>query len=119
MAEEVANSTRIVPRSLVFSLLLNGSLGFAILVVFLVSAGDLEMILESGSQFPFIDILASCLGSIGAATTLVVVLIILNICSAIGLMSSASRMIWSFSRDQAMPGWRWLRQVGLFLSQQS
>jgi choline transport protein len=111
MAEEVSKSTISVPWSLVTAILLNGVLGFAILVVFLLSAGDFTEILESGATFPFIEILNSRLGSVGAATTLTTMLMFLNACSAIALMSGGSRMIWSFSREQALPGWRWLRRV--------
>ncbi|KAL1988977.1 hypothetical protein VTN96DRAFT_5740 [Rasamsonia emersonii] len=57
VAEEVGNSTLNVPRSLIVSIPLNGCLGFAILIVFLLCADDLQAVLESGSAFPFIEII--------------------------------------------------------------
>ena len=110
MSEEVAKSSVTVPRSMVLSILINGTLGLPMVISMLYCAGDLETLLESGTQFPFMLILANAMGN-GAATALVAAIIVLNACGVIAALSSGSRMMWSFAREQALPGWSWLRKV--------
>lgn len=111
MAEEVANSSRVVPRSMLLALMINGATGFAILIAFLFTAGDLLKIVESSASYPFMYMLASSTGSKGAAVVLSSMMAILQACAGLAGISSGSRMLWSFSREQAIPGWRWVRQV--------
>ncbi|GKZ23629.1 hypothetical protein AbraIFM66951_009906 [Aspergillus brasiliensis] len=111
MAEEVANSSRVVPRSMLLALMINGATGFAILIAFLFTAGDLLKIVESSASYPFMYMLASSTGSQGAAVVLSSMMAILQACAGLAGISSGSRMLWSFSREQAIPGWRWVRQV--------
>ncbi|PLB52816.1 amino acid transporter [Aspergillus steynii IBT 23096] len=111
MAEEVANSSLVVPQSMLFAILINGTLGFGILIAFLFTAGDLSALIESNAAYPFMDILASSTKSKGAAIVLSSMVAILQACAGVGAISSGSRMLWSFSRERAIPGWRWIRQV--------
>ncbi|PWY87966.1 choline transport protein [Aspergillus sclerotioniger CBS 115572] len=111
MAEEVANSTRVVPRSMLSAIIINGVMGFAILIAFLFTAGDLVSIIESNASYPFMYILASSTQSMGAAVVLSSMMAALQACAGLAGISSASRMIWAFARDQAIPGWKWVRQV--------
>lgn len=111
MAEEVANSSLVVPQSMLFAILINGVLGFGILIAFLFTAGDLPALIQSNASYPFMDILASSTKSKGAAIVLSSMVAILQACAGVGAISSGSRMLWSFSRERAIPGWRWIRQV--------
>ncbi|KAE8391712.1 amino acid transporter [Aspergillus alliaceus] len=111
MAEEVANSSLVVAHSMLFAILINGLLGFAILIAFLFTAGDLTAILKSNATYPFMYILQSSTGSTGAAIVLSSIISILQACAGLGAMASGSRMLWAFSRERAIPGWRWIRRV--------
>ncbi|QKX64342.1 uncharacterized protein TRUGW13939_11516 [Talaromyces rugulosus] len=111
MAEEVANSTLVVPQSMLFAMIINGVLGFAILIGFLFTAGDLSTIVESDAAYPFMQILASSTKSKGAAIVLSSMLAVLQAFAGLAALSSGSRMLWSFSREQAIPGWRWIVKV--------
>ncbi|KAE8350627.1 amino acid transporter [Aspergillus coremiiformis] len=111
MAEEVANSSLIVAHSMLFAIIINGLLGFAVLIAFLFTAGDLTAILKSDATYPFMHILQSSTKSTGAAIVLSSMIAILQACAGLGAISSGSRMLWAFSREQAIPGWRWIRQV--------
>lgn len=53
------------------SVLLNGSLGFGMLVAVLFSAGDINQALESPTKYPFIEIFAQGVGSNKGATGMV------------------------------------------------
>ena len=56
MAEEVKNAAVNVPRSMFFTILVNGALGFGSIIALLYSIGDVEAALESPTGWPFIEI---------------------------------------------------------------
>jgi len=116
MSEEVQNSTRNVPRSIIHSLLINGASGFAILLAMLFSVDDISALTRRNSPFPFVDILASSFNSLGGATTIMCVIVVINTVGTVGALSSAGRMTWSFARDHGLPGWQWLQRVDSRLS---
>ncbi|RAH67844.1 choline transport protein [Aspergillus aculeatinus CBS 121060] len=111
MAEEVANSTMVVPHSMLFAIAINGVLGFAMLIAFLFTAGDLSAVLKSDAPYPFMQILESATQSTGAAIVFSSIIAIMQACCGLGGISSGSRMLWAFSREQALPGWRWILQL--------
>ena len=39
------------------------------------------------------------------------IIITLSLCCTVGIAASASRQLWAFSRDRAIPGWAYLQQV--------
>ncbi|KAF4763676.1 hypothetical protein HAV15_001454 [Penicillium sp. str.  len=111
MAEEVANSSVVVPHSMLFAIAINGILGFAMLIAFLFTAGDFTAILKSQATFPFMHILESSTKSKGASIVLSSMMAIMQACAGLGGISSGSRMLWAFSRERALPGWRWIHKV--------
>ena len=113
MAEEVANSTMVVPQSMLFAIMINGILGFAMMVAFLFTAGDLTAIVKSQATYPFMQILQNSTKSQGAAIVLSTMMAVMSACCGLGGISSGSRMLWAFSRERAIPGWRWIHQVCL------
>ncbi|KAF2729584.1 choline transport protein [Polyplosphaeria fusca] len=112
MAEEVKNAPVNVPRATIGSVLVNGFLGFGMLIGILYSLGsDLEGLLKTPYGYPFIQIFMNSCRSVAAATTLASLLLALIFFSTIGLIATSSRMIWSFSRDRGLPGWSFLSKV--------
>ncbi|PYH79071.1 amino acid transporter [Aspergillus uvarum CBS 121591] len=111
MAEEVADSTVVVPHSMLFAIAINGVLGFAMLIAFLFTAGDLSAVLKSDAPYPFMQILENATQSTGAAIVFSSMVAIMQACCGLGGISSGSRMLWAFSREQALPGWRWILQL--------
>lgn len=111
MAEEVANSSVVVPHSMLFAIAINGILGFAMLIAFLFTAGDFTAILKSQAKSPFMHILENSTKSKGATIVLSSMIAIMQACAGLGGISSGSRMLWAFSRERALPGWRWIHKV--------
>lgn len=111
MAEEVANSSTAVPQSMLTAILVNGGMGFGILLAFLFTAGDIDGILKSSSAYPFINIIESATGSKSCAIVLASMVSALQICAGLAGISSGGRMLWAFSRERAIPGWQWISQV--------
>ena len=70
-AEEIQNASVIIPRSMFSSILLNGGLGFGMLIAVLFSAGNIEQALDSPTKYPYIEIFAQAVGSYKGATGMV------------------------------------------------
>ena len=104
MSEEVKNASTDVPRSMLMSLGINGTLAVGLLLAVLFSAADIETLLTVESSLsPFIRIFQSAVGSTVGATIMVSIIIALEFCSAMGCLAAASRMTWSFARDRGLP----------------
>ncbi|KAL4880520.1 amino acid/polyamine transporter I [Aspergillus karnatakaensis] len=111
MSEEITHATTAVPRSILLSVLINGSLGFAMLLAFLFCLGDLDRALASPTGYPFMEVFLSGTGSRGGAAAMAAIVVTVCICSATGMLAAASRQFWAFSRDRGVPGWRVWSQV--------
>ncbi|TVY16639.1 putative amino-acid permease [Lachnellula arida] len=109
MSEEITNATVNVPRAMIFSITLNGLLGWGMLIATLFCLGDATTILEA--PYPFMAIFEQAVGSVGGATAMAAIITVLTICALISFVASASRMTWSFARDRGLPGWRYLSMV--------
>lgn len=111
MSEEIQNASVVVPRSIMFSILINGSLAFGMLITTLFSLNDVQAALNTPTGYPYMEILLQSTGSVAGATVLASILVVMQYCANVGLLASASRMCWSFARDRGLPGWRFLEHV--------
>ena len=116
MAEEIQNAEVIVPWSMVTTTLLNGSLGFAIVIAVLFVTIDITAALESPTGvlgYPFMQIFYDATGSKAGSSVLIAIMIIMSIAATIAFIATASRLIWAFARDRGLPGWRTVSKVCL------
>lgn len=111
MSEEIKNATTVVPRSIVYGLLVNGSIGFATLIATLFCIGDLDAVTGTDFTYPFIAIYVQATQSKGGSAAMVALILLVGLGLDIGIMAAASRMLWSFARDRGVPGWRHISQV--------
>lgn len=84
-------------------MILNGLLGFAMMLTVLFCLGDLSTVVGTKTGFPFIQIFADSVPSIAGATTMAAIVLALTWACAIGITTTASRMTWSFARDRGTP----------------
>lgn len=105
MAEEIPNAAINVPRSIIISTLINGSLAFGMLLAIIFCLGDRQAALEAQETigFPFIEVFISATQSYGGATAMTSILIATFFSCTIGFVATGSRMIWSFARDRGLP----------------
>jgi choline transport protein len=105
MAEEIQSAATVVPKAIMYSIVINGALAFAMVIAMFVSASDLMASLEAGHVlfYPFLDIFRQAVNSTTAACAMAAVILIMGISSGVGVYATASRMIWSFSRDRGLP----------------
>ncbi|KAF2240361.1 amino acid transporter [Trematosphaeria pertusa] len=112
MSEEVRNAAKNVPRSMIYSTLLNGVLAFGILLAVLFHMGSMEDAMNNAPNgFPFIAIFASSVGSKAGATAMTSLIIVLELFCCVDSVAAASRMMWSFARDRGLPGHATLKKV--------
>ena len=103
MSEEVKQSNTVIPRSMVWSQFLNGVLGIAMTIIILFGVGDITATLTTKTNYPIIQILLNATKSKAAASVMTSFMAIIGFFSALGIHASASRLTWSFARDNGLP----------------
>lgn len=114
MSEEIQNAALVVPRSIMFSIFINGALGFAVLLVILYSLNDVEKALKTPTNYAYMQVFLDSTGSVAGATVMASIITIMTFSANIGILATASRMCWSFCRDRGLPGWQSLQHVSPF-----
>ncbi|MCJ1451253.1 hypothetical protein MMC28_001589 [Mycoblastus sanguinarius] len=71
LAEEIENAAIIIPRSMIFSVIFNGALGFGMLIAVLFCLGNADDALNTPTGFPFMEILTNAVRSTGGGTGMV------------------------------------------------
>lgn len=113
MSEEIVNASINVPRSIIFGIMTNGVLGFAMLIAVLFCMGSPEAAFQAvqTNNYPIIEIFVSATHSVAGASVMTAILIVMLYAASTGAVATASRMIWSFARDDGLPFSRYLRTV--------
>lgn len=114
MSEEITNAARAVPTSIMLSVLINGSLGFGMLLALLFCLGDIETALQSPTGYPFMAIFLQATGSVAGTAVMASIVTTMGITTSVGMLATSSRQLWSFARDRGVPGWRIWSQVCTF-----
>lgn len=111
MCEEVQEPSTQVPKAMVATILINLVAGLMFLLPLLFVIPDLGMLAALASGQPVPTIIATAVGSPGGAIGLLIPLMVLGLICGIGCTTAASRCTWAFSRDGAIPGSKWWKQV--------
>lgn len=111
MAEEVSNAAVVIPRAIITGMSLNSLLGFSMMITVLFCLGDVKSVLNTPTGFPFIQIFFNSTHSYAGASVMTAVIMVLTLACSTGITATASRMTWSFARDQGLPFSHFLKQV--------
>ncbi|KAJ4299251.1 hypothetical protein N0V90_004495 [Kalmusia sp. IMI 367209] len=103
MCEEIKHASTALPNALLGSVIINGLTGFAMLIAILYCIGDIEAALKTPTGYPFIEILTQGTTSIAGGTALSAFLVTMFFLATVGVVASASRQLWAFARDNAVP----------------
>ncbi|KAF2178040.1 amino acid transporter [Zopfia rhizophila CBS 207.26] len=105
MSEEIQSAATIVPQALIYSLLINGILGWAMVIAMIFCMGDPNEALNAQATVihPFLHIFHQAVKSTTGAALMASIVVVLGAASTVGCYASASRMLWSFSRDKGPP----------------
>ncbi|KAI4193766.1 MAG: hypothetical protein LQ350_008157 [Teloschistes chrysophthalmus] len=106
MAEEIHGANVVIPWCMLSTTILNGVLGFAMLVAILFVTVDIDSVLKSPTGalgFPFMQVFQDATGSRGGATAMICIVIIMMICASIAFLATSSRIVFAFGRDRGLP----------------
>jgi amino acid transporter len=108
LAEETEHAHHVVPFAMLSAVLLGGVIGMAFLIALNIASGDLPALTRSAT--PVADIVTQTLGRVMGDIFLVVVSFSMFACGLVIFMT-ATRLVWSMSRDRRFPGYRLARRV--------
>jgi amino acid transporter len=115
MCEEVEHPATQVPKALVGTVALNTICGLVFLIPLVFVLPDQTELFNLLSGQPLPTIIKQSVGSSGAAIGLLIPLLVLGLICGIGCTTAASRATWAFSRDGAIPGFKWWKVVNVKL----
>lgn len=103
MSEEIKDASITLPRAMMATVVINGSLGFVMLVTYCFCLGNVETILSNPDVLPFVQTFFIATKSNVGTSFLTSILIILTICGCITNVATASRQMFAFARDKGLP----------------
>jgi amino acid transporter len=110
VAEEVAQPAKRIPRAMIMTILVGGVSGLIAFGGYVLAAPDLAAIVSGENGDPIPGILEASLGTVGSKIFLVVAVTAFLSC-VLSLQAAASRLLFSFARDEMLPGHKWLAKV--------
>ncbi|QIW98593.1 hypothetical protein AMS68_004111 [Peltaster fructicola] len=114
MAEETKNASILVPRCMIWSYILNGSMGIVMLITYCYCLTDVSSALDpttNPSGFPYIYVFRSVTGSDAGAIGLTSIILVLGLAGATSFFASTSRQTFAFARDRGLPAFKWIAAV--------
>lgn len=115
-AEEIKEASWVLPRAMVLSIVLNGILGFIMLITLCFCIGDLSTVLVTPTGYPFIQILYNTTNSLVATNFMTSIVIVLTVACCINNVAGASRQMFAFARDGGLPFSKYLAYVSRLTS---
>jgi amino acid transporter len=110
VAEEVHNPSRRIPLAMILTIVVGLASALIGYMGYVLAAPNLQDIVDGKVADPISAILQASLGDVGVKIFLCVALLSF-ISATLSLQAALSRLIWSFSRDDMMPGSRWLKKL--------
>ena len=115
MSEETRRAQHAVPRTMFYTVVVNGILAYGMVVCLLFTMGPVDDGLYG--QFPIIEICQKATGSTKVASAMVCGLLVISLSVNLASIASVSRLTWAWARDGALP--RWFAYVGVLSPQSS
>ena len=103
MSEETRDAATTIPKVLLLTIAINGTLAFAFLIAVLYSIGNVNAALNTSTGYPIIEIFYQATGSKSAASAMESAIIVVACCAIFGTLASVSRLTWAFARDGGLP----------------
>ncbi|RYP09854.1 hypothetical protein DL764_000988 [Monosporascus ibericus] len=103
MAEEVRDASKTLPRSIVLTTVINGAMGFIMLITFCSVLGSLEDALASPTQQAFLYVFYNSTQSVAGASIMGVLVITMTFFTNMSVTAATSRQLFAFARDQGVP----------------
>lgn len=89
----------------------NALFAFIMAITLIFNMGDIDSLLESPTRQPFIQLFYNATQSYAATNVMTSIVVVMLSACCISEVATASRQLWSFARDTALPGSAWLSVV--------
>lgn len=98
---------------MIATVLLNGALGFAVVLALCFCLGDYDAALDASlaTGYDFIEVFQNATNNKAGTSVMTSILVALVICATFGFLASASRQTWAFARDRGLPFSNFLSKV--------
>lgn len=114
-SEELVDAAKVIPQSMLWTLLCNGLLGFIMIITFCFTAGDLESMIVPRTGDPYIEVFRNATGSNHSATVMAVIVVIMAGFCHLTMVATASRQLFAFARDNGLPFSGFLSYVSIIM----
>lgn len=111
IAEELEDAAKWLPRCMVGAASLNFTISFLLLLIILFRAGDIAEAINSPTGQPYIAILLNATRSTAGTAVMVAYIICALIFCATNMVTTSSRQLYAFARDNGLPFSPWLAKV--------
>lgn len=115
MSEELRDASKTLPRAMIATAIINGSMGFVMVCTFCMMVGNVEEILATPTGQPFIQVFYNVTQSKAATNVMTSIIIILTTFGCVTNIATSSRQVWAFARDKGLPFSEWLAYVSSVL----
>ena len=113
LSEELKDAARILPRAMLFGAVFNYVFGFVMTIALMFTVGDVVTVLATPTGQPYIAVVQNATEARGGTITLVLVVFINIVFSAVNQVTTSSRQLFAFSRDRGLPFSDFLSRVRL------
>jgi len=103
LSEETTKAATTIPRVIITTVLLNGTLAWLFLLATLFSISNLDDVVGTPTGYPIIEVFRQVTNSNAAATVMECALLSIGIFAMFGTLASVSRLTWAFARDDGLP----------------
>ena len=108
VAEEVPDPTRQIPKAMRMTIYVGGAAAIFVCLSLLLAGQDYSAVIDGTDPDPVTTVLHEAFGEGGTKVVLAIVMISFLSC-ALSLMAAASRLMYSYARDDMIPGSRLFR----------
>lgn len=111
MAEEVKDARRTIPRSMVYSVLINGTVALGFTIGLLYTMGSLDDALNTPTGYPLLEIFYAATKSNAAASGMLMMFILPGFVALLNGLASVTRLTWAFARDEGLPFFSYILDI--------
>jgi choline transport protein len=114
MSEEVRDAAYVIPRTMVWTTLANGAMGFAMLITFCCVLGSVDDALASPTKQPYLYVFYHTTGSVAGASVMGALVILMAVFCNLSITATSSRQLFAFARDKGIPFHMTFAYVSIF-----
>jgi choline transport protein len=111
MSEELQDASKTLPKAMIWTAIMNSSLGFVMLITFCFCLGDVESVLATATGQPHIQVMYNITQSTAGATVLASITVVMAIFGCVNNVATSSRQLFAFARDHGVPFGGFLSRV--------